>query len=217
MSHKLKALGLGLVAMMAVGALAVMNASASTGGHFTAPAHSIIKGTEVAGSSHQLEFVSHGLEGGIVCDEVTYSDYTSTQATETQVSVTPTYKKCHTTGAAAGTTTVHVNGCSYRFTVGVGATGTADVVCPAGSAIVITHPNCTITVPAQNNIGTLNYTTTTESGVHALTLDVNASFSTQYHGGICIFTGTSHTGTLSGSATVRGFDTNNNPVGITAT
>jgi hypothetical protein len=213
---KFRMLSLGLLAVLATSAFAVMQAGAATGGHFIAPAHSIIKSKETLGTNHRLEFVSHGLEGGIVCDVVSYTDYTSAKETETEVTVTPSYSTCHTTNGEHNVT-VTTNGCHYKFTVGAGGSGTADLICPTGKAIVIKHPACEITIPPQNNIGGISYVTTVENGVHALTLDSKAQFSTQYHGGICIFTGTNHVGTLNGSATVNGFNTAGTAVSITAT
>jgi len=212
---------LGLLAVIATSAFAVVNASAKIGGHFVThnSNHVIVKGSEVPGSNHQLEFSSHGLEGGIVCDEVTYSDYTADE-TETEVTVAPSYAKCHTTGQNPGTTVVHVNGCDFKFTIAKNTTGeteqTVDLNCPT-KPLEITHPNCTITIPTQTVEEAVTYTPAAQDGVTTITLDVNAEFATQYHGGICVFTGTSHIGTLNGSATVRGFDTNDEPVGITAT
>ena len=211
---KLRMLSVGLIAVLC-SAFAVVQAGATTGGHFIAPAGTTIKSQETLGTNHRLEFVSHGLEGGIVCDEVTYSDYTSTKETETEIKVTPTYNTCHTTGGEHNVT-VTVGSCYYRFTVGPGGSGTADLVCPSGDAIVIKHPACEITIPAQNNIGGLSYVTTIENGVHAITLEAAAKFNTQYHGGICVFTGTNHVGTLNGSATVNGIK-ENKAVPITAT
>jgi hypothetical protein len=216
MGTKFKVLGLGLIAVMMTSAIAVMGASASTGGHFIAPTGTIVKGSELLATKHRLELTSHGLEGGIVCDEVKYSDYTTTKETETVIKISPEYKTCHTTGGAHNVT-VTVNGCYFTFTVAAGGlAGTADLVCPT-KPLEVTHPSCLITIPAQNNIGGLSYTTTVENNKHAVTLDVNAQFNTQYHGHICVFTGTNHTGTLHGSATVAGVNSLGQPVDITTT
>jgi hypothetical protein len=217
MSIGIRAVGLSLSAVAVAAALAAMTASASTGGHLVAPVHTSIGITEVPGTTHQLEFTVHGFEGGIVCDEVSYPSYTTTSETETQLVTTPTYKKCHTTGAAADTTTFNSNACAWRYTVGVGGSGTVDLVCTPGFGIVIKHPNCEWVIPPQNNIGTLTYTTTTENGVHTLTIDLNAQLAVTQHFGICVFTGTNKGATIKGSITARGFSTSGLPVGLTAT
>jgi hypothetical protein len=216
MSMKLKVLGLGLLAVMATSAFAVMNATAETGGHFVNDApngHATIVGVE--SGEHRLH-LSGPTEGIVGCEIATYHG-TTTNATETQLDITPTYKNCGTTPNTDESVKVTTNGCKYRFTVGNGGTfGTADLV-GCTTPLEIHHPNCTITVAPQNNLSSVHYTRVTESGKHAITLDVNVEFATQYHGGICIFLGTNQKGRLSGSVTVSGRDTENNAVNITAT
>jgi len=222
MSLKLKALGLGILATLAMSAVAAMNASALSNGHFTSDvALTTLVGSEVPGTKHQTELTAHGLEGGVVCDEATYHATTSA-LTVNAIRVKATYHNCHTTPSEPTTTTVTMNKCEYEFTSG--GTGTVHIVgCEAGKGIEVHHPNCTITIMPQTVSG-VKYETdtdTTANGTkhHIITLDANTvQFATQYHGGICIFTGTNHTGTLHGSVTVRGFaHGTNNQVNITAT
>ncbi len=221
MSLKLKALGLGLLAIVATSAFAVVNAGASTGGHFVSDvAHTTIVGTE--SGNHRLHFTPDGTNEQIGCNSASYSG-TTVNLTETQIEVTPSYSGCTTTSNGAAVTVTH-NECKYRFTVAVGGTnGTADLNCPANKAIEIHHPNCTITVadedssgPVNQNLPGIHYTTTVETK-HAITLHVNVTFKTQYHGGICIFLGTNQFGELKGSVTVKGTDTAGNQVNITTT
>jgi hypothetical protein len=229
MSLKLKILGMGLLAMVATSAFAVMNASAVETGHFSSgTAHTIIKGEE-SGTNHRLHLTGSGLEGQIGCSTATYEGTASTAVVKS-IEVTPTYSGCTTTNVDPPPhVTVTHNGCTYRFKVATGGTnGTADLVCPAGKAIEIHHPNCTITVtdehtvngvttPTNQTIPGIHYITTSEPK-HALTLGVDVEFDDTYHGGICIFLGTSNKkGFLKGSVTVRGFDTAGNQVDITTT
>jgi len=206
MSLKLKVLGLGLLAVVAMSAVAVMNASARTSGHFTSDSpngNTTLVGSETV--THSTELTSHGIEGGIVCDEVAYHG-TIAGNTSTHITIIPTYNKCHTTGETPGTVTVTMNGCSYTFTPG--SNGTVHLDCPVGKAIEIHHHNCTITIAPPITVQGATYETDVDAnGKHTITLKLHpVQFNTQYHGGICIFTGTNHTGTLSGSATVRGFE-----------
>jgi hypothetical protein len=221
MSLKVKVLGFGLLAMVAMSAFAAMNASATVPGHFVSDVHT----TTIIGSentTHKLEFTTHGLEGGIVCDEASYHGHV-TGTTVTSVTIKPTYAKCHTTGGNAGSVVVDVNGCTYTFTVTGGSPATTehkiDLVCPAGAAIVLTHGNnCTITIPPQNNVGSFTYTTDIVNTKHAITLHANAQFATQYHAGACVLLGTGHTTTLKGSVTLVGQDVATGvPASITAT
>lgn len=221
MSLKLKALGLGLLAILATSAFAVMNASAEPGGHFVSEVdHTTIVGTE-SGEKHRLHFTEHPStpeSPRIGCSEASYHG-TANAATVESLTITPTYGGCTTTGTTTNVT-VDVNGCSFTFTVTKGTTESTEqdvhLNCPT-KPIEITHPNCNITVPSQEVQDAVTYTTTEVEGKHTITLDVNATFNTQYHEKICVFLGTPQEGTLTGSVTVEGFDTLGNRVGITAT
>jgi hypothetical protein len=223
MSLKLKALGLGLLAALSVSAVAVMNAGANGEGHFvtTGNTHTHITATE--GTLHKIHLVSHGLEGEIGCDESLITT-TTTAETSADLSGTATYNKCYTTnGGTPGEVTVTMNGCTYTFTVAKGTVNTteqtAHLICPHEGLkrVEVHHPNCTITIPPQTVNTGITYTTVLENNIHAITAHVNVQFTTEYHGGLCVFLGTNHTGTLKGTATVRAFNTVGGQVPITAT
>ncbi|HEX8688967.1 MAG TPA: hypothetical protein VF729_01860 [Solirubrobacterales bacterium] len=224
MRSKLNAITVGLLVAIGTGALAV-GATAKEGGHFVSPGSNstMIKWSEVGGTNHQLEFTLHGLEGGVVCDEVFYEEILQLVETTTETTIMPTYKKCHTTGQGAGTTTINANGCTFLMKVAAGTTATTEqtikLTCPAGSSLEIAHPNCTITIPQQIAENAATYTTMFISpGILGITMDMNAGLAAQYHAGICVFTGTGHTATLSGSLTVQGTNwVKQTPVSITAT
>lgn len=219
MSLKLKGLGLAVLASLAIGAVTVMTASATTGGHFVSDAvdgHTIVNQTSGEGI-HNLSFVQHGLESAIVCDEMSVTG-TATTATVTSGVGTPTFAKCHTEGSETSIA-IHMNGCQTQITVaaGEGATEqTNDIICPPEKQIIITHPNCTITIVPQTVTG-ITYTRIVDNGKHAITAAVNSQVALQYHAGICIFTGTNHTGTFKGSTIIRAFDTAGEQVNVTAT
>lgn len=221
MSLKLKALGLGVLAMLAVSGLAAMNAGASGTGHFVSDVdHTIIVGSEGPGTSHRLHLTGDLGGAPIGCSVANYHGTTTTK-TVTSLTIAPTYSGCSTTESSA--VTVTPNGCTYTFTVTGNSIDSTEqdvhLACPPGKAIEIHHPSCTITVEGPQTVqDAVTYTTTTENGKHAITLDVSAKFTTTYHGNICIFLGTGgHTGELNGSATVKGTDTLGNQVSITAT
>ncbi|HYP56553.1 MAG TPA: hypothetical protein VEQ41_09690 [Solirubrobacterales bacterium] len=225
MSMKLKVLGLGLIAAMAMGSFAVLNASASVSGHFThdaAGGHAIIKGLEGPGTAHRVKFSTGGTP--IECDEARYEG-TVSSSTVTTLDVLPIYSKCHTEGAAAGSVVVDVRGCTFRFHSNSGAAphtpathATTGLVCPAGvDGILVTHPNCTMRMPPQALSG-VTYTTTVENNKHAITLNATVGgITAHYESGICIFLGTKQTGTMNGSATVWAENTAGERVNITAT
>jgi hypothetical protein len=228
MSHKLKLLGMGVLAVMAVGAFSVVNASAVTpaNSHFTSEAtehHLIVKGSETFPGSHNLSF--QRTVGGVASGEpikCTHASYHGTlsglSATTTQsVGVTPVYKECSTGGVAPHTATVHVPAAcgteAFQFTSG--SPGTIHVKC----AITITHPNACnrIVIPAQTVSGA-TYGTVVESNKHAFTVTIDAQNITgHFEEGPCIFLGTNQTFHMKGSVTVWAENTVGGRVGITHT
>jgi hypothetical protein len=220
MSLKLKVIGLGLLAAILVSGIAVVNASANGEGHLVSEVtHTEIKGFET--ETHTGAMIIHGLAGEMVCDE---NSAVATITTETVVSVTgsATVSKCHTKGSATDIP-VHINGCTGTGTIAKGTTEnteqTGHLVCPPGKAVVITHPNCTVTIHPQTNTtgATIKQITNPVTGKHEITGVSNVQFSVTRHG-LCQFVApTLGTGTAIGSATARGFDTEGNQVSITAT
>ncbi|HEX8689062.1 MAG TPA: hypothetical protein VF729_02340 [Solirubrobacterales bacterium] len=212
MTRKLKALGLGLLATMAVSAIAV-NASAEVTGHFVVDGtHAIVTGTE--GGTHNTKF---SVDGGtpIECLEDSYSGVIGAQ-TVAGFTVTPTHKTCRTEGSATHNVTVTTNGCTYTFKATEKTHATFWFLC-GDKFIEIHHPNCTIKIPDQIVSG-VSYTTVVENGKHALTTDFTIeNIAIFYEAGICTFLGTNHNGSLKGSITLRATDTAGNPVNLTVT
>lgn len=202
------------IAGMAISALVVGSASATTGGHFTSEvAHTSLDGSE--SGTHRTEFKA---DNGEVykCDQVSYSG-TLVAATVTEIQLAPSYSECKKNKE---TTSIHANGCKYVLTIGKNASAdnTADLVCPAGESLEITHPICTIKIPGQSLGSGLAYTNVMESGKMALTVDSTLTQVTaHYEAGFCIVLGTSHKFSLLGSFTLVGFNTQVERVGIKAT
>lgn len=219
MSTKLKGLCLSAIVALAVSAFGVMNATADTGGHFTSEVdHVTIEGTETG--EHQLHFVKEGGAAGerIGCTNDSYHGTISDPDTTVEaIEIFPEWSECETTSSTTKFD-IHENGCRFVFTIGdTGTHHTAHLNCPVGEAVEITHPNCNITVPPQTVTGIV-YTTDVLNGAHAITMDVTVKdIKTEYHEKICIFLGTNHESEMVGSVTVEGFDTDENPVDITAT
>ena len=228
MSLKLKALGLSLVAAMAVSAVAVMSASAKDGGHFvtTGNTHTTIEAH--VDSKTPLHLKIHGLSGEVGCATQTHHG-TNVTETFTSITITPTYTGCTTTGTETSVP-VDVNGCTYTFTVNGPITTpenppgsntvehTAHLVCPAGAAIKVTHPNCTVTVHPQTVNGGITYTTETNAqNIHDIKMHVNVQFTVTKHG-LCQFVSpTNGNGTLIGTPTVTAKNTAGDQVHLTAT
>ena len=218
MSLKFKAVVLTALAAMVVAGFSAINASATVSGHFThdgAGGHAIVNQTSVAGSTHQFKFQIDNA-APLLCESFTAFGTVSSGTVQTVEGVTE-FKGCHTEGEAPGTLAIHTNGCVGTGTSNTTGAITSDLVCPAGKSITVTHPNCTITAPAQNNISGFTATTTTVEGKHAITLDANVQYTVHYEAGICVFLGTKHTMFITGSTIIRGKDTVGNYINITST
>lgn len=238
MSIKLKVLGLGLLAVMATSAFAVVNASATSNGHFTAEPtedHITIRGVETVNTLHRLKFyeikdeVGHPTSNPNNWIECTHASYHGTlegaaATTTTSVKVRPHYTQCRTAAEANGTHDVEIHVPStcgtnvFEFTSG--GTGTVHLNC----TITITHPNCDIRVTSgaltasNRNMPGVTYTTTVENSKHALTMNVNVkTIHGEFHNGLCVFLGTDHLFEMVGSVTVWGENTDGSRAGITHT
>ncbi|HEX9968287.1 MAG TPA: hypothetical protein VGB06_10100 [Solirubrobacterales bacterium] len=217
---KVKALGLVVLAAGVVSAFAVMQATAKTGGHFVSETtHTIVNQTSAAGSLHQLEFFLGTSEVGIICDKMTATGTAATQTVTEEVG-NISLSNCHTTGSEVQTA-IHLNGCQTRITIAPGNAETTeqtnDLICPAGKAVEITHPNCTVKIPPQTFTGLTYKTTVDATNKHTLTVVANSSVTIYYEAGICVFVGTNQIGVFKGSTIVRAENTLGERVGITAT
>lgn len=224
MDLKLKVLGLSVLVMLAVAAIAASNASGTISGHFTQDvALSKITGEEIPGTPHRVLF---SVDGGtpIQCTQAHYNNTPEPSLTFQRILMTVSYKGCYTFGTAQHDLTVHIEGCEYEFYSNSAAsthspTGTATMGFVCGREYVhrYTHPNCTMQVPPQTWNG-VTYTTTVIGGKHALTVNFKTeSITVHYEAGICVFLGTTHTGKLEGAFVMRGLSPSNEPVNITAT
>jgi hypothetical protein len=162
MIRNLKALGLALVAVFALSALAVSAASAQEQGELTSDGPVTLTGTET-GTPINDNFFRNSLGAKITCAGSTYTGHKVLTTKETEegkkhqllktgdkeATVTPHYAKlCQTHIPILGTrpTTVTTNGCDFNIKVGTttpagnkeGTYGaTASVKCPVDKAIVV--------------------------------------------------------------------------------
>jgi hypothetical protein len=204
-----------VVATVVTSAVGVAGASAETGGHFTSDvSHMALSGS--ASGSHGTDLRLRAEDTPIECASESYTG-TANATTVPELALSPTFSTCKTAGGESNVL-IDINGCSFVFKIGKKANqdNTVELTCPAGNAIVVTHPNCTATVPPQTLKGAA-YTGITEGGKAALTIDWTASVSVQFHGQICVFLGTNNTGSLAGSFVLTGKDTAGAAVGIEAT
>lgn len=222
MSIKSKSLRLGFLTLLAMGALGTMNAGAEVPGHFTfSVEHTIVKGTEEG--THYVHFKDVGSSAYMGCTHTHYEG-TATGETVESIRIVPSYTGCYTTPTHGSGIEFTINGCDYTLRLTRDKDGmltphsSIEVACPSGNAIELHLGNCTITVIPQVIKSAVSYSTTVEQNKHAITLGVTTKAVTSYHGGICIFLGTSgHEIEMSGSIKLWGEDTLGNRVDITAT
>lgn len=217
MNGKIRVLGLCLPAVLAMSALAAIDATATVSGHFTHDAldgHAIVKGS--GSGEHRLKLEVDGKTPTIECN-VYSSEGTLSSATVTTIAVAPAFANCQTEGGSANSVTVDTNGCEFVYHSG-GGSATFSLQCPAGEALVITDPSCEIVVPAQTVKGVTYGTAVSNPGnKHELTLSKSVTLSAQHEGGICVFLGTSHQLSITGSTTLAAFSTSGEQVNLTAT
>jgi hypothetical protein len=162
MIRNLKALGLALVAILAMAVFA-SSASAESPGIFTAktyPAHIYAEDTDdtftVAGNIIQC---THGTFTGVA------------EKASTKITIEPEYTNCTKNGTEPATVTM--NKCAYVFEVGTmtghtEAHGSVEIECPVGKVIEVhsytnhaahtgNSPNCTVTIGPQT-VGNVTYT-----------------------------------------------------------
>lgn len=217
MSLKLKGLGLALLAATAISAFGAMNASATVTGHFTHDGpeeHALVNQRSAEESVHQFHFTINNIV--LECKEFVATG-TVTKATVTQVDGSTEFIGCHTEGQEPGSVVVQTNGCFGRGTSNSTGAITSDLVCPAGKTVTVAHPNCTMSVPPQSGMSGFTVFTTTVDGKHAITLGANVKYTLHYESGFCIFLGTTHTFSITGSTIIRGTSKTGNYINITST
>jgi hypothetical protein len=211
MMRNLKVLGLALVAVFAMSAVAASMASADD-------LTSEVSPVTLTGAQEENDVLTT-TAGNISCKEIKYKGTAVTPTTT--VSVTPEYPE--KSGGVTNCTAlgfpmlVDVNGCSYLFHIGAGVTtGTLDIVCPAGKEITVTvnylsTVKCIIHVPAQTGLGPVTYTNVGSGATREITVSAkitNLKYShTRPAGepglGACT-TGSGTTGSYNGKVIVTG-------------
>lgn len=153
-----KLLALSALALVAIGAVSATSAQAGT---FTAGSYpATITGTSAMGSH---EFSTQ--IGVIKCQP---SFHGVLGAASEFLTVNPNYGTC---GIEGNVVHVNDNGCDFRLranaTIAMHVVGgSMNIICPDGAKIdfeITAEPVCHVTVPGQNELGPLRYTTDTEA------------------------------------------------------
>lgn len=166
----LKALGIALMAALAMSAVVAAAAQAKDTGNFTEangeyPAH--LTGEDEAGKLNAFTTPGVSADAAVECSEATYTGELEKEAFE--VTITPTYHGCE--NQEGRDVTVTTNGCAYIFD----GNGTVDIECPDGKEIEVhvysffdpNHegtPVCTVKVPEEGNQNLHKVTYTNEEG-----------------------------------------------------
>jgi hypothetical protein len=182
MTRNLKALGLALIAALALSAVAASGASAEY--KFTSGAgttNTIVTGEQT--TTH--EFVTGGQ--GFKCTVAKFEG-TQATATTTTATITPTYENC--TYGATRPIDITMNGCTYLFTGATNAEkhGIVHIKCPAGKVIEahITEPagtnKCTLTIAEQTATGGVTYTNNLKPVPDDVTIHTTMTWKLTAHG-----------------------------------
>ena len=190
MRVNLKALGLALVAALAMSAVAASAVHAV--GDFTAASYpAVAKGSQEGkhGEGKNYFEITNKVEERVECETATYQ---ATQSAETTVlTVTPHYAGCTKNGTSVS---IALNGCYFKFeTTGTDAkgntTGTADVVCPVSTGAITIRGAfgiCEVHVPGEvhsatsghnQNLAGVTFTNVANGDV---TVDVDITGKVQY-------------------------------------
>jgi hypothetical protein len=195
MGHKLKQLGVGLVAVLAL-SLAITSIAAAA--QFTASSYP----AKYEGEGNPEEYGYVTTDGGTVKCKSGTASATLSEASST-LSVSGTAGSCTAFGFVNATVTV--NGCTTLVHVKEGSgdtyTGTADLVCPEGKSVVTVASTCEMAVPSQNGSVTLELTNNTgpEGTVSVKVTSSKFKYIVTKDGFACPFTGTGETTNGSGT------------------
>lgn len=199
MTHKLKALGLTLMAICLIGAVGASGAQATK---FTSAKYpTSLTGTQTSQHVFQTMF------GAVKCDAASFTG--SLAAASSTITLAPTYSKCTTSGLSV---TITMNGCDFLIhnTIDISthaSGGNLDIQCPAGKQIVIdeAETGCTKDIGPQTGLGLMTYTINTEGGDMNFDFTIKGIKYTVTGSGLFCFEPGSYTdGTYTGTATFKG-------------
>jgi len=218
MSFKLKVLGLGLLATVAIASFSAVTASANKEGHFVTTGTNIATIRTTQSPQHTLEFEIHNFLPGMICDKHG-SEVQNEKETENELILFLEFADCYTTGNPGVKFPITAKNCPIWLWAAKGTnplteqTWKLDCIIP----IEIHHPNCTIKIPSQTGTTGITYTPIILNGKHAITLDASITYTAHFEAGMCTMLGTSQTGTLKGSLTIEAFNQLGEPANLTAT
>jgi hypothetical protein len=210
MNRKLMALGLALVASLA---LTAVMASAASAKFTSGTAHTILTGTQTTTE----KFTPGSGFGAISCTTATFSG-TTTATEEADWTIKPTYSGCK--DSLGRTIDIDNESLTYTFTTNTNAGGTSNVDVSGGMKMTVTNASsvvvCTVTTTVPQTDNGITYKNL--GGTNGVEVTHNTTnIQNTIEGGL-FNCGTSTTngtaGTYTGSTVVKGKDTSGNPVAI---
>jgi uncharacterized membrane protein len=246
MIRNLKALGLALMATMALGAVAATAAQAETKAHFTAAAGTTkITGHDETEVNEEFPHQTFTTDVGTIECEGTFEADAPESLTDDELTVDAEYNNC-TPIPFVGAPVVNTHDCHFTFHAGTwdpeadASTGTADINCDTdvdGKKYIevnVGSGTCVVKVPAQNGVGPIHYRNVETEGQETVTVEPTVgtepdpetgeegspiSYSWSGTPFLCGFTGSgsASNGTYHGPVTVEGEDEESNRTDITIT
>jgi hypothetical protein len=145
---KIKALGLALLAMTALAAIAASSAQAGT--FDVGTPHGVLIGHSEPSQQHQFTLKrTNGETLSLKCATASFEGTTQGESI-TGATVTPTFEKCVLFGLA---TPILMNGCKFRSEGGEPMTFLFAIVgCTAGKQMQIKNAACTLDIPEQTGL-----------------------------------------------------------------
>jgi hypothetical protein len=202
MIKNLKVFGLAVMAVLALGAVV---ANAAMAEKF----HSEVAATTLSGAQTSThEFVTNA--GTVTCTTAKFAGSTTTKE-ESSLQIKPTYETCKLSGIGIEVT-VNSSATNYKFLEPTLKSGKINII--TGS-IVVSGPGCTITVPTQENLGSVSYAN--EGTGTSRTVKVTAAVTGIHYTGsglLCSGIGSQTNGQYKGPTSVKGLNSGGTQVGI---
>lgn len=159
MKGKIKAVGMAIIAVFAMSAVAASGASAET--LFTADKYPVLGKGETEGEVNTFTLDETQVECSDLTGEGTIEEDTP------ELTLATVFGECSTSGTSIKG---HQNGCEFLFSAGEHVAedtyaGSAEMVCPEGKEIIFTLPEsgslCAVHLPPQGPLGGVTYTNVT--------------------------------------------------------
>lgn len=198
---RIRIIGLALVAVFALSAVAAASASATK---FEAETYPVkIKGTQTNTQLFKVE------SGSVECANATFTGELPKEpgASET-LKVKPVYSNCKF--AAFEGVKVEMNECTYLLHAGVKVTetefnkGVVDVECPTGKTITVTTLTCVVTVGPQAGLGELTYVVKGTGKTREVEVVANVTNIKYTESSLCLKPGEHANGVYKGNVLAKG-------------